>query len=137
MHEHLVGYLRNTLDPATRRTVEAYLRMHPDAAARVRNLRQTLAAWDDAPDLAPPPDLVHKTLARVAEQRCRPLPPAPRPTPREFGSAGARRFRPADLAVAAVVLLLAGGMLLAWLPLARGRANELACQNQMRVVWHA
>ena len=31
-----------------------------------------VAAWDDAADLAPP-DLVHKTLARVAEHRCRPL----------------------------------------------------------------
>jgi hypothetical protein len=137
MDEHLVGYLRNTLDPATRRTVEAYLRTHPDAAAQVRQLRQTLAAWDDSADLAPPPDLAHKTLARVAEQRCRPLPPAPRPTPREYGSAGPRRFRPADVAVAAAVLLLVGGVVLAWLPLSRARANELACQNQMRVVWHA
>jgi hypothetical protein len=35
------------------------------------------------------------------------------------------------------VLFLAGALLLAWLPTSRARANQLACQNQMRIVWHA
>ncbi len=138
MHEHLVDYLRNTLDPATRRAVEAYLRSRPDAAARVQQLRQTLAPWDDgAETVAPPPDLVYRTLARVAESRRQPLPPAPAPRPREFGTAGSRRFRPADVAVAAGVLFLVGAVAFAWLPSSRQRANDLACQNKMRALWHA
>jgi hypothetical protein len=135
--EHLVEYLLNTLDPTTRRAVEAYLRTHPDAAARVEQLRQTLAPWDaGAEALAPPPDLVRRTLERVAGRRAGPLPAAPRRFTWEVGGSG-RRFRRADLAVAAAVLLLVGGLVAAWLPGARARANELACQNQMRVVWHA
>ncbi len=137
MDEHLLAYLRNTLDPATRRAVEARLRTDPDAAARVHALRQTLAPWEDDTDpVAPPPDLVRRTLARVAEHR-RPLPPAPPPRPSQFGAPGARRFRPADVAVAAGVLLLVGCLALVWLPGARARADDVACQNRMRTVWHA
>jgi len=138
MEEHLVGYLRNDLDPASRRAVEAYLRTHPEAAARVEQLRQNLAPWDeDAGRVAPPSDLVHRTLARIAEHRARPLPRAPRPRSYELGGITSRRFRLADMAVAAAVLLLVGVVGLAWIPKTRQRANELACQNQMRVVWQA
>jgi hypothetical protein len=138
MDEHLIGYLRNTLDPATRRAFEAHLRSHPDAEARLHGLRQSLAAWDaDADALTPPADLVAKTLARVAEHSRQPLPPAPHPTPRDFGMSAPRRLRRADVAAAAAVLLLAGAVVLAWLPASRARANQLACQNQMRIVWQA
>jgi anti-sigma factor RsiW len=46
MDKHFIGYLRDTLDPATRRSVEAYLRTHPDAAARLGLLRRLLGPWD-------------------------------------------------------------------------------------------
>jgi len=137
MDEHLVGYLLNTLDPKTKRAVEAYLRSHPKAAARVQRLRQNLAAWnDDAEMLAPPPNLVHKTLARIAEVRCRPeLPPAP--PPRKTALGGPRRFRPVDVAAAAVLLFLVGALALAWVPKSRQQAHDLACQNNLRVFWGA
>lgn len=138
MEEHLIGYLRNELDPASQRAVEAYLRSHPEAAARVEQLRQTLAPWDEDADLvAPPSDLVRRTLARLAEHRARPLPRAPRPRSYEVGGLTSRRFRLADMAMAAAVLLLVGAVALAWIPRIRLRANELACQNQMRAVWQA
>jgi hypothetical protein len=138
MDEHLIGYLRNTLDPATRRSVEAYLRTHPDAEARVHHLRQTLGPWDeDSEAFAPPADLVRKTLARVAEHRCRPLPPAPRPATSQVGTLGPRRYHRADVAVAAGVLFLVGTLTFTWVAGSRARAQEVACQNQMRQVWEA
>jgi hypothetical protein len=137
MDEHLIGYLCDNLDPATRRAVEAHLRTHPDAAARLQSLRQTLAGADTDPDaMKPPRDLVARTLARVAE-RCRPLPSAPDLAPRESGAFGRRWFQRADVAAAAAVFLLIGVVALAGLPALRARANQLACQNQMRVVWQA
>src|SRR5262245_45644894 len=78
MDENLVGYLLDALDPATQREVEAYLEADPRARERLDLLRRALeplAADREDPD--PSPDLVVRTLGRVAEHCCRELPHAP------------------------------------------------------------
>lgn len=109
MDENLIGYLLEALDEPERRQVEAYLRFHPEAQARLETLRGALtplALDSEAP--APPPGLALRTLARVAEVRARPLPKAPPPSRRHASSwRGPRR---ADLLAAAVLMIFLGGV---------------------------
>jgi hypothetical protein len=111
MDENLVGYLLKTLDLPTHQEVEAYLRGHPEARARLDLFERALAPLSaDAEDPDPPPGLVLGTLARVAEYRCRKLPAAPPPPRQQVGSAGRRWSRRADWLVAASLLILVGGL---------------------------
>ncbi len=71
MEDLFIGYLLNALDERGTRTVEAHLQAHPDARQKLALLQQALAplaADQEAP--APPPQLVERTLARVAEHIC-------------------------------------------------------------------
>src|SRR5690242_20185572 len=84
MEANLVGYLLDSLDAPTRREVEAYLQTHPAARAQLARLRQALEPLTaDREPPASPPDLVVRTLARVAEHICTDrqsrLPQAPAP----------------------------------------------------------
>jgi hypothetical protein len=123
----------------------------PDAPL-LRRALAPLAADREQP--APPPGLVPRTLGRVAEHICtasaaRPLDEADMPvgqilarmTPQKLltlvevmDRAGAppSRWRRADIAVAASVLLVAVGLLLTAAVQMRHRQNIQACQNQMR-----
>jgi len=82
MDENLVGYLLDALDPDTHRQVEKYLHDEPGVRQKLETLRRALeplAADRDPPE--PEPGLALRTLCRVAEYRCRPLPQAPAPPP--------------------------------------------------------
>jgi hypothetical protein len=137
MDENLVGYLLEALDPDERRAVDARLRDDPEARARLEALRPLLAPLAaDADPPEPPPGLALATLARVAEYARGGLPKAPQPSRRQVG-APRRGLRLADLAVAAALLLLAGGLGLSWLARQRRDAQVLACQNNLFVYWGA
>jgi prepilin-type processing-associated H-X9-DG protein len=138
MDENLVGYLLNALDPDTHREVARYVRDDPEAQQRLELLRQALAPLAaDRDEIDPPRGLAIRTLARVAEYRCRELPRAPvnaaaRTPPRSRGG-----WRWADALVAAALLLTVGGLLLALRPRVMAHADRLACQNNEKEFWAA
>ena len=77
MDENLIGYLLNALEPREQREVEDALHNFPETQRRLELLRQALdplAVDSEASD--PPSGLWVRTLARVAEHRCRELPRA-------------------------------------------------------------
>ncbi len=140
MDENLLGYLLATLDSETHREVESYLRTHPEAHQRLERLQRALAplASDKkATDLKPASGLWIRTLAHVAEYRCRDLPRAPliavAPTP----VPSRPWWRRADVLVAATLLLAVSALLLPGLNYLRARQNILACQNNLRQIYLA
>jgi hypothetical protein len=136
MDENLVGYLLKALDGREEAAVEAHLRADPEARARLDALERALAqlaADAEAPE--PPPGLALGALARVAELRCRELPPAPPPSRHQLLPGGRRWGRRADLAVAAVLLVLVGGLSLPGL-VHQWRAYERRlCAENLRKFW--
>jgi hypothetical protein len=138
MDENLVGYLLGALEPEERRQVEAYLRTSHCARERLALLRQALeplAADEAAPE--PEPSLWVRTLSRVAEQTCRPLPRAPH-TLRARPSAVPRPgWRRPDALVAAGIVLCVGLLIPPALSQVRYRHNILACQNNLRLFYNA
>jgi len=136
MDENLIGYLLDAIEPPARQEVEAYLHSSPAAKARLETLKRALAPLAaDAEIPEPPPGLVVSTLARIAEYRCPSLPPAPalRPAGRPFR----RRPRWADLAAAAVLLILVGSLSTPWLLRQWHLSNRQTCENNLRTYWTA
>jgi len=133
MDENLVGYLLKALDPDTHRQVAAHLREDPGAGQRLELLRRALEPLAaDRDDGEPPPGLAVRTIARVAEYRCRELPRAPQVI---AGRAAYRSWwRRADVAVAAAILLCATLLTLPLVNLVRDRYNRIACANNLRVI---
>jgi hypothetical protein len=137
MDEHLIGYLLNALDPVTHQRVEAYLHGHPDARARLALLEEALAPLaEDADDPEPPSNLCGTTLACIAEYRCA-LPVAPRPSSHQRGLPPRRWARPIDWLVAAVLLVLVGGVCVPLLARQWREQQRLACANNLRQFWVA
>jgi prepilin-type processing-associated H-X9-DG protein len=138
MDENLVGYLLNALDVDTQRDVARYVRDHPEAQQQLERLRQALAPLAaDRDEIDPPRGLAIRTLARIAEYRCRELPRAPvtaaaRTPPRSRGG-----WRWADALVAAALLLTVGGLLLSLRPRVMAHVERLACQNNEKKFWDA
>ncbi|HVS34323.1 MAG TPA: hypothetical protein VMS17_02010 [Gemmataceae bacterium] len=132
----LLGYLLDALDRDERRSVEAHLRGHPEAHARLKELGRLvtpLAADADAPE--PPGRLVEATLTHIMAASCRQLPAAP-PMPRQAG-APRRSLRRADLVVAGLILFVAAGLSAAWLGRQWHDYRVLACQNNLHKLWTA
>lgn len=125
MEENYLGYLLNALDADEQATVEREARNDPEAARRLELLRQAvepLAA--DAEQPRPPADLVLRTLARVAEARCRELPRAPAAStkPSAFRYRSWRR----------IDVLVAAGLLIAVASLAVPVGNRFIQRNHVR-----
>jgi hypothetical protein len=138
MEENLVGYLLGALDPDVEREVEAYLRAQPEAAKNLELLRQALeplAADRDSP--VPPPELRMRTLAWVAEYRCRDLPRVLAAPPIRSRAPVRSWWRRADVLVAASVLLLLLPLIPPGLNRLRHQHGILACQNNLRGFYHA
>ena len=87
MDETLIGYLLDALDRDARRAVEAHLRLHPEARARLADLVRMLGPLAaDAEDPEPPPGLADRTLAHIDRMQPRlRLPAAPPPSRRQVG----------------------------------------------------
>jgi hypothetical protein len=111
MEENLVGYLLKALDDDTQRQVEASLQESPELRSRLELSQRALAPLSaDRQPPEPHPGLVLSTLARVAEYQCRKLPDAP-PPPRSQSTPVTRHWmRRADALVAALLLIVLGGV---------------------------
>lgn len=136
MNENVVGYLLDALDPEDRREVEVYLNEHPEAQRQLDLLQaalEPLAADQDT--VEPPAGLWVRALARVAEDQCHKLPPAPAPNgSRAHGRAWWRR---ADVLVAAAVLLCVSLVSVPGISVLRAYANRQACANNLRQFYAA
>jgi hypothetical protein len=134
MDENLVGYLLHSLEPEEQRAVEAHLRAQPDAQRHlslIRKALQPLAA--DREKITPPAGLWVRTLARVAEHRCRDLPLIPK-APLVRPAAPPRSWwRRADVLVAASLLLILLPLIPPGLSRLRYHQNLLSCQNNLRL----
>jgi hypothetical protein len=158
MNEDFLGYVLNLDEPEERGRIEERLRSNPEAAARLevlRKLTETLEADKDSPP--PPPDLVARTIGRVAEYICqqekRKAPGSDpminemmaRMTPDRWKTVievldranAPTRGRRADWIVAGSIMLIAFGLLLAGIPYLRYRNNVQACQNHLREMYRA
>jgi hypothetical protein len=135
MDENFVGYTLGTLDSVTHARVETYLKAHPEAHDRLEQIANILAPLaEDADDPVPPPGLALATLARVAEHACA-LPSAPAPTPHQVGPR--RSLRHADWLVAAILLVLVGGIALPFTVRQWQTYQRMACGENLRKFWVA
>jgi prepilin-type processing-associated H-X9-DG protein len=133
MDENLIGYLLRSLDADEQREVERYLRDHPEAQKRLEQLRRRLDVLaQDADEGEPPAGLWVKALARVAEHKCRvALPSAPPATARSSAGGRPSWWRRADLLVAAVLLVLVGGLGAVWLANVHRDQHVIECANNL------
>jgi hypothetical protein len=140
MDENLVGYLLDALDDDSRREIERQIRRSPEAQHRLELLREAIEPLDGDREVEePPPDLWVRTLARVAEYRCRPkvaveAPVEPGPSPSISGRAWWRR---ADVLVAASLLFCISLLLPPLLSQLRYYHSRVACENNLRQFYFA
>jgi prepilin-type processing-associated H-X9-DG protein len=133
MDEHLVGYLLDALDPDERRQVEAHLRAHPESRGQLNRLRELLQPLSsDLHPVEPPGGLWVRTLARIAEFQCRHLPAAPAPPASRAVAPPRSSWRPADLLVAASILLCLALLLPSGIAKLRDVSQIAACQDNLR-----
>jgi hypothetical protein len=138
MDEHLVGYLLKALEPDEQRAVEAHMEAHPETRAKAELLERALAPLStDAEDPEVPSGLALSTLARIAEHKCRPAAPPPKPPRLQLAAYGWPRVRRADVLAAAALLLIAGGLTLPVLAWARQERERIACAENLRTLWGA
>src|SRR5260370_16125278 len=139
MDENLGGYLLNALARDTQRAVEGHLRWDAGARRKLEQFRQALEPLAaDQEDLVPSPGLRIRTLARVAEYRCRGaarVPPAPPVRP--LSPISTSWWRRADVLVAASLLLICLASLLPWLARVQRKRTILECQNNLRAIYLA
>jgi prepilin-type processing-associated H-X9-DG protein len=138
MDQDLVGYLLNSLDADEQRQVEEYLARSPEGRQRLDVLRQSLEplAVDSEPP-APPPGLVVRTIARVAEYcvRDRDLPRAPAAPPSYV--LPRPLWRRADVLVAACLLITVIGLAIPAVMQLRTPKAMVECQNNLRLAHEA
>jgi hypothetical protein len=133
MDTNLVGYLLNSLDADTQRDVEGYLRSHPEAQQHLELLRRALEPLSaDRDELEPPPGLRVRTLARVAEYRCRERQPIPQAPTIQLRAPTRSWWRRADVLVAASILLLLLPLLWPLLSYLHHERNIVYCQNNLQ-----
>jgi hypothetical protein len=139
--DNLLGYLLDALDPEAQQEVELHLRRRPGAEQELDLLRQALeplALDRESADYEPPPGLRVRTLARVAEYRCRELePPRPAPVLRPNVAAARSWWSRADVLVAASLLLIAFPLLFPVLARLQQRRNIIECQNNLHLLYTA
>jgi prepilin-type processing-associated H-X9-DG protein len=140
MEPLLTGYLLHALTEREQSEAEAYLAQHPEAHETLAQLKaalEPLALDKDAP--TPPPNLIERTLARVAEHICTEkatpseLPTAP--VVRSHSIAARAWWRRMDVLVAACLLVTVLGVGLITLGRLRGptSAGMMAeCKNNLR-----
>jgi prepilin-type processing-associated H-X9-DG protein len=133
MDETLLGYLLNGLEPEEHQEVVAHLLRHPEKRQRLEQLRRCLdfLGADDA-DIDPPPGLWIRTLAAVAEYKCRSLPLAPRSSSEAGGAAGRTWWRRVDILVAAGLLLVVSGLTVTGLNGLWNRYRIQGCQDNLQ-----
>jgi prepilin-type processing-associated H-X9-DG protein len=135
MEENLVGYLIGALDSDVHREVEKYLDDEPGARDRLEVLRRAMAPLEaDKDTIDPPPGLAIRTLASVAEFRCRPLPAAP-PQPARLAVGGRSWWRRGDVLAAACLFVVVGGLGTTWVGHSRAESRKKECEANLHE-WH-
>lgn len=135
MNENLVGYALDALDPEGRQEVEAHLAEHPEAQRQLELIRQALEPLDsdrEPEDCEPSAGLWVRTLAGVAEYRCRPLPTAPAPLARRSTPVAPAWWRRADVLVAASLFLCVSVLIPPGVSYLRYQRDRTACQENLR-----
>ncbi|MBI2805722.1 MAG: hypothetical protein HYX68_12150 [Planctomycetes bacterium] len=136
METYFLEYLLNGLDQSTRAKVDAYLADHSEARIRLALLRQALEPLAaDAEPAPPPPLLVERTLARIAEHICTARPLEAPPVTHASLAPARSWWRRADALIAACLLLTVGGIGLMVLGKMRGPGSAAAlteCKNNLR-----
>jgi hypothetical protein len=133
MDDNLVGFVLGALDAETRGQVETYLQENPEANHRLELIRRALEPLaSDKDEIEPEPGLVHRTIGRVAEYRCRPLPAAPPPPAPTVAPTERRWWERVDLLVAASLFLLLGGVSMVGIFQVRQMQQRLACENTLK-----
>jgi hypothetical protein len=137
MEENLLGYLLKTLDDDEARQVEASLRQSPHLRSRLELLERAAAPLESDRELpSPRPGLILSTLAFIAEHQCRKLPDAPPPSRHQALPAGRPWLRRPDVLVAAVLLLLLGGVGSSYLVhLWRDYEGRNQCRGNLMLLW--
>src|SRR5581483_11780414 len=145
MDHDLVGYLLGLLDPDDRVRTDSALRHDPTLRGRLDRLRTALAPLESerAPD-APPVGLADRTLAFVAAHSDfapvddRPMPARRTATlPTREPAFQPSRWRRADALVAALILVVLGGLGTSALGRLQQRHKVTVCQNNLRVIHQA
>lgn len=133
MEENYVGFLMNALDPEAQQQVEKHLQENPDAQQRLEALKRALEPLEaDKDSIDPPPMLAFRSLARVAEYRCQPLPQAPAPEPAAEVLAGpAPWWRRADVLVAAGLFIAIMGVGIPGLSHLHAYRQRVDCANNL------
>lgn len=135
MDENLVGYLLNALDEPTHAEVESYLRDHPEAQKRLDTMRRAIEPLAvDKEGEEPPPGLTFRTVARLAEFRCRPAPEPPSaPAMTGTGLPAHRRWwgRRPDVLIAAAIIVVAGALFFQTAGVLRATSARLECANNL------
>lgn len=133
MEDQFIGYLMNALEPEAHEQVAKYLQEHPEAQARLETLSRALEPLAaDRDGIDPPPLLAYRSLARVAEYRCRPLPPAPEPpAPAEIPASPPAWWRRADVLVAASLFFAILGVSIPGVRLAQSYKQRVDCANNL------
>jgi len=130
MDTNFVGYLLNALEPDEQQQVEQHLKQDPAARQHLDLLRRALEPLAaDKEHAEPEAGLVFRTIARVAEYRCRPQPQAPALSPPM--QAERRWYRRSDILIAASVLLLVGGIGVPGLVKIRSGYQKTACEENL------
>lgn len=146
MEQDLIGYLLNLLEDDSAQSVERELQQSAEARRKLARLRRSMEplAYDNDPP-TPPPDLVFKTLRKVAEAACRK--DAPRtgsPSGRRAGptvplsspaASGKGRWRRIDVLIAASIAFLGLLMVPPAIVLLRESQHRVACANNLRELY--
>src|ERR1043166_1007414 len=130
MDDNLLSYLLDSLDDAEKRQVEAELLANAEARGKLAILKKALRPLEaDREEIAPPPDLATRTLAKIAAEAGTDLPAAPKATVSGSSSGWWRR---SDVLVGAGLLLL---VLAVGTPLVyrwQSQAGSVECQENPR-----
>jgi hypothetical protein len=138
MDENLVGYLLKALDSETQREVEAHVRAQPEAARKLELLRQALEPLAaDSQSIEPPPGLRIRTLAGIAEYRCRDFPRPFEAPPIRSRTPARTWWRRADVLVAAALLLIVLPLIPPGLNRLRQQRGIVECQNNLHHIYKA
>src|SRR2546429_2396688 len=131
----LVGYLFGLLEPSDRERTEAAIRADPAARTCLERLRTRLAPLVAARrDEAAPAGLADRTIDRLSPyfRNHRPA-PARRSMPADSEPVFApSRWRRMDIAVAAAILIVVGGLGTSGAGRLQQRHDPAACQNNLR-----
>lgn len=126
MHDQLLGYLLDALEPSEQEEVEASLSQDAQLQEAMSRLHEKLALLDDGANFEPPPGLAARTCQFVAARQA----VAPKPG----CAAAASGWRVQDMIVGGGVFLAACMLLFPAIAHSLASARISQCQNNLRMM---